>query len=170
MSKRVPDFINPFRAAEGGYGIAGQLAFTRMGRLLEVVENTDGVAKVELVFGTDEQGIAHVRGQVDTEVVLICQRCLEAMTVPIHVEMDLGIVGSDDEANRLPERYDPLVAGEQFLVAGLIEDEILLALPAVARHDDAVCAAVKGLPGDDEKAPESSANPFAVLARLKTDR
>ena len=55
MSKRVPDFINPFRAAEGGYGIAGRLAFARMRRLVEVVENGEGAAEVSLDFAIDGQ-------------------------------------------------------------------------------------------------------------------
>ncbi len=168
MSKQVPDFINPFRAAEGGQSIAGRLAFTRMQRLAEVVKNTEGSAEVALDFAVDEQGIPHVHGQVRCEVVLICQRCLEAMTVPIDVEMDLGIVGSDDEANRLPERYDPLVAGaEPVLVAELVEDEILLALPAVPRHEGKVCAAAIPEQVGEGDTAEVAANPFAILAQLK---
>jgi uncharacterized protein len=138
MSKHVPDFINPFRAAEGGYGVAGRLAFARMGRLVEVVENPDGAAEVSLDFDVDEQGIPR----------------------------------SDEEAKRLPDQYDPLVAGGQSLsVAQLIEDEVLLALPAIPRHDDAVCTAVNAVMmeerhGEGDSA-ESSASPFSVLARLK---
>jgi uncharacterized protein len=173
MSKRVPDFINPFRAAEGGHSIAGRLAFARMGRLIEVVENTEGAAEVSLDFAIDDQGIAHVRGRVRAEAVLICQRCLEPMTVSIDAEINLGIVGSDDEAKRLPEQYEPLVvSGQQLSVAELIEDELLLFLPAIPRHDDAVCAeasvvAMKERDGEGDFA-ETSTNPFAVLARLKS--
>jgi len=171
MSKRVPDFVNPFRAAESGQTIAGRVEFARMGRLVEAVENRDGGAEVSLSFAVDEQDIPHVRGKVNGEVVLICQRCLEPMAVPIAIEMALGIVGSDDEAKRLPEHYEPLVTGGKPLaIAELIEDEILLALPVIPRHDDGVCAAAnvanKEEPGDEDDA--SSTNPFAVLARLKS--
>ena len=171
MSKRVPDFVDPFRAAESGQTIAGRVEFARMGRLVEAVENRDGSAEVRLSFAIDEQGVPHVEGRVSGEVVLVCQRCLEPMTVPITIEMALGIVGSDDEAKRLPEHYEPLVTGGKPLaVAELIEDEILLALPVIPRHDDGVCAAAnvanKEEPGDEDDA--SSTNPFAVLARLKS--
>jgi len=171
MSKREPDFVNPFRAAESGQTIAGRVEFARMGRLVEAVENREGGAEVSLSFAVDEQGIPHVRGKVNGEVVLICQRCLEPMAVPIAIEMALGIVGSDDEAKRLPEHYEPLVTGGKSLaIAELIEDEILLALPVIPRHDDGVCAAAnvanKEEPGDEDDT--SSTNPFAVLARLKS--
>jgi uncharacterized protein len=175
MSKHMPDFINPVRAAEGGHSVAGQLPFAKMMRLAEVVENREGSADVVLAFAIDEQGIAHVRGQVRGEVVLICQRCLEPMRLPIDIELDLGIVDSDDGARRLPERYDPLVvSGQTLSVAELVEDEILLALPAIPRHEgDACTAAMTAIPqkqDDDATSPESAANPFAVLAQLKTKR
>lgn len=175
MSKHVPDFINPFRSAEGGYSIAGDVAFARMGRLIELVRNTEGSAQVILNFGMDKQGIPFVQGQIRTEVELICQRCLEPMKIPIQADMDLAIIGSDDEVKRLPERYDPLLVSEQPLsVAELVEDEILLALPAVPRHDEGVCSEAGILTTENrdgtEESVESHANPFAVLARLKSNQ
>ena len=175
MSKHVPDFINPFRSAEGGYSIAGDVAFARMGRLIEVVRNTEGSAQVMLNFGMDQQRLPFVQGQIRTEVELICQRCLEPMNLPIRVDMDLAIVGSDDEIKRLPERYDPLlVSGEPLSVAELVKDEILLALPAVPRHDEGVCGAAgiltTGKPDDTEESVDSRTNPVALLARLKSNQ
>ena len=172
MSKHVPDFVHPFRAAEGGYSIEGQLTFARMKRLLEVVENPEGSAEVALGFAMDEQRIPHVRGRIRTEVVLICQRCLEAMTVPIQIKLDLGIVESDDQAKRLPEQYDPLVVSEKpVAVAELIEDEILLALPAIPRHEGDVCKATNTAMKEEQAeggSEKTSANPFSVLAQLKS--
>ena len=174
MSRHVPDFINPVRAAEGGFSISGQLAFTRMKRLLEVVNNPDGVAEVDLNFGVDGKGTPNVQGRLHTDVVLTCQRCLEPMQVSVDVKICLGIVASEDEASRLPEQYDPLVArNEQLMIADMVEDEILLALPSIPRHDPGECAVME----DSEKrqsgagqAAEESTNPFAVLAKLKAKR
>jgi len=167
MSKHVPDFINPLRAAEGRHNIAGPVAFTRMARLGEVVKNPDGDAEVDLKFAVDEQGIPNVRGRIRSEVVLICQRCLEPMTVPVDVTLDLGIVANDAEAKRLPDHYDPMVVGDKpVAVAELVEDEILLALPAIPRHDDGVCRAAKTEELDETKT--AADNPFAVLAKLKS--
>jgi uncharacterized protein len=170
MSKHVPDFINPRRAAEGGYDVAGTVAFTRMARLSKAVENHDGAAEVALHFALDEQGIPVVKGRVRSEAVLICQRCLSPLSVPIDLEVELGIVASDEEAKRLPTHYDPLVAGEDRLaVAELVEDEILLALPAIPRHEDAACTAgVTEAPA--EQASGRTDNPFAVLEQLKSKR
>lgn len=168
MSKQVPEFIHPFRAAEGRHSIAGPLSFARMPRLNKVVENPAGSATVTLEFGVDEQGLPCVHGSIDSDVVLICQRCLEPMTLPISIEMDLGIVGSDDEAKRLPAHYDPLIAGPNPVsLAELIEDEMLLALPAIPRHEEGKCV-VADAGQDVEDTAQGNSNPFAVLAKLKS--
>lgn len=173
MSKQMPEFIHPVRAAEGKQSIGGQLSFARMTRLAGLVENREACADVALAFAVDEQGIPHVRGQVSGEVVLICQCCLEPMAVPIYIEMDLGIVESDEAAKRLPERYEPLeVRGATLSVAELVEDEILLALPAIPRHEGEACTAGKAAIPQKRHvkamSAESAANPFAVLTQLKS--
>jgi uncharacterized protein len=175
MSRQVPDFIDPIRAAEGGISIAGRLAFARMKRLLEVVNNREGYAEVSLHFAVDGQGIPCVKGRVRADLILTCQRCLEPMKVAADIDVHLGIVASEDEAKRLPERYDPLVMhGEQLLIAEAVEDEIFLALPSIPRHDPAECVALEEhveRSGDGSgQADEVSASPFAVLARLKAKR
>lgn len=174
MSRHVPDFINSTRATEGEFSIAGQLAFTRMKRLLEVVNNPEGAAEVALNFAIDGQGIPRVRGRVRADLVLTCQRCLEPVRIPVDADMCLGIVAAEDEARRLPGQYDPLVAhGEQLLIAEVVEDEILLALPAIPRHDPAECTAAadveRGQSGVGETV-EDSPGPFAILAQLKAKR
>jgi uncharacterized protein len=171
MSGQVPDFINPIRAAEGGYVVAGQLAFARMKRLLDVVNNREEAAEIELSFSMDGQGIANARGKVRANLELICQRCLEPMRLELDVDLCLGIVASEEEAQRLPEQYDPLIVhGEQLLIAEMVEEELFLALPAIPRHDSAECAVLdtgdKGQGGGEEPA-EASTKPFAILAQLK---
>jgi uncharacterized protein len=49
---------------------------------------------------------------------------------------------------------------------GLVEDELLLALPAVPLHEDGSCAGLPA-PSGDECPPEDATNPFAVLAALR---
>ncbi len=174
MSRHVPDFVNSTRATEGDFSITGLLAFSRMKRLLEVVNNPEGIAEVELNFSVDGQRIANVRGRVRADVSLTCQRCLEAMTVPIDVDVHLGIVASEDAAKRLPEHYDPLVVhGEQLLIAEVVEDEIILALPAIPRHEPQECPAKEYIEKRRSGAGQSdevSTNPFAVLAQIKAKR
>ena len=174
MSRHVPDFINPIRAAEGGFHVAGQVKFSRMKRLLEVVTNRDDAAEVSLDFSVDGQGIAFAQGRVNADLMLTCQRCLSPMKFVLNIDFCLGIVASEDEAQRLPERYDPLIIhGDQLLIAEAVEDEIFLALPAFPRHDPAECDVVDNVEkrqSSNDEAEKLKASPFAVLAQLKGKR
>lgn len=91
-----------------------------------------------------------------------CQRCLEPLDV--HVEVDRWFRLVADEATALAEddaAEEDLLAMDQELDAyALLEDDILLAMPLVPRHED--CHAPLSTALDDDLP-----HPFAVLAALK---
>jgi uncharacterized protein len=102
---------------------------------------------------------------------LECQNCLEAVDWPIDCTIKLGIVTSMDQADRLPEDYEPLmVEEEKILLKNIIEDEILLILPAFPKHQHACFVqktdnnSVDPLVNDEQSSAE---NPFSILAKLK---
>lgn len=171
MSTRLPHHIDPIRYADAGLTLAGEVAFKRMPRLTAMISNRDGAAAIDLHFGIDEQGLRHVAGRINSEVELVCQRCLQPLLLPVTIEVQLGIVESEVAADRLPAHYDPLqVAGEPVSVGELVEDEILLALPGFPRHEAGVCESVVIIdePPRDEGHVASKPNPFAVLASYKS--
>ncbi len=170
MSNRLPDFIDPVRYADTKQALAGAVPFSRMQRLTDIVSNRDGVAEVELLFDVDAQGTRTVHGRVRTEVWLACQRCLQPMSLPVDSVISLGIIATEHDAERLPEAYDPLLVGDQPLpLAELVEDEILLTLPAFPRHEAGVCVAATSVTQAPVAEAEEKPNPFAVLARLKSN-
>lgn len=105
--------------------------------------------------------------QASTEVTLQCQRCLHPMQQALAVDRWFHFVGDEDEAARLDEdsEDDVLAASARFDLLELLEDELILALPIVPRHEQ--CP--QPLPsGADELPPEEEApNPFAALAALR---
>lgn len=100
---------------------------------------------------------------VDGSVSLICQRCLQPMTQPIHVANRFLIADDEDAADQLDQDddYDVVVGSATFDLNTLIEDEVILALPSAPRHR--VC------PEGADDAPKTIAkpSPFAALAVLK---
>ena len=100
-------------------------------------------------------------------LALECQRCLSTVDVPVNVERRFLFVASEDEAAALDaESDDDILALTRWLnLHDLVEDELLLALPLVPRHER--CPAP--LPFRRETANKISehANPFAALAELK---
>lgn len=168
MSERLPKYIEPLRLARNEADFAGDIPLCDMPRLSGQLLSNEGSAEIALHFGMDEQGFAVISGQVRANVVLQCQRCLDAMTLQLNSEINVGLVRKKADEALLPaemeamqiENDDPLVLSE------FIEDELLLSLPIVARHPDGEACAVKKQYPEDDSAPKRP-NPFAVLASLK---
>ena len=102
-----------------------------------------------------------------TDVPLECQRCLKAVDVPIAIERSFLFVHGEDAAAQLDtDSEDDVLALTRALdLRELIEDELLLALPIVPRHQ--VCPMPLVAPVDEEEVVEEKPNPFAALATLK---
>lgn len=169
MSVKLPDRLDPVQFAERRRELQGEVSIARMARLASLVQGCDGMAGVELSFGYDMEGTAVILGRVFAHLVLRCERCLGEMEWPVDRAVSLALVMSEDEARRLPGDYDPLLVGEGSIsLLELIEDELLLALPQVARHELEVCPGPPSTPEEAED-PSGRANtsPFEVLAQLK---
>ena len=102
----------------------------------------------------------------DTALPLECQRCLEPVNAALQIEHSFLFVHGEDAASQLDaESEDDVLALTRALdLRELIEDELLLALPLVPRHE--ACPEPLPVPIDDP-APEAPPNPFAALAGLK---
>lgn len=150
----------------------GEVAVAEMPRLVEVLQDSEGQVAVSLEFGTDEEGLRFMRGRVQGEVTLLCQRCLEPMQQQIDNSFALALVRSETEADALPSHYEPLLLdGKPLFLRDVVEDEMLLALPIVPRHPPQECEArLESSEADTEQDGGKRLNPFASLADLKTDR
>jgi uncharacterized protein len=112
-----------------------------------------------------------LRLTASANVALTCQRCLKPVQEDIDIDRWIRFVDTEAEAAALDvDSDDDVLALPRHLDAReLIEDELLLALPLVPRHE----ACPEPLPVPD--AAEASAaeeeaerpNPFAALAALK---
>jgi uncharacterized protein len=103
-------------------------------------------------------------------VWLECQRCLKPVAVPLKVDRALRFVRGEDEAARLDAESDDdvLELTHAINVLELIEDELLLALPIVPRHDQ--CPDALPMQHEVEEDTEPAPNPFAKLAALRRGR
>jgi uncharacterized protein len=107
--------------------------------------------------------------EASAEVTLQCQRCLHPMTEALAVDRRFLFAATPEEAERLDEEIedDVLVTSRAFDLLALVEDELILALPLVPRHD--VCP--KPLPmsaGEiDAAGGDPAEHPFAALRRLR---
>ncbi len=160
----LPEHIEPIGLADAGRAFRGELAVSGFHRLAELLADRNGNLQVQIELRRDERCIRVLQGQVEGLIRLTCQRCLEPMEYALDLSFTLGIVGAEDEIEQLPEGYEPLLAdGEPLLTAAVIEDEILLAVPAVPFTGSASGA----IPGYRNRPMPGRDNPFAVLEKLK---
>lgn len=107
--------------------------------------------------------------EAGTQVWRECQRCLQPVALPLALKTTLRFVRGEDEAARLDaESEDDVLALERaFDLRALVEDELLLALPLVPRHEQ--CPQPLAVPPQPEAEAEAPVreNPFAALARLR---
>lgn len=103
-----------------------------------------------------------------TQVSLECQRCLKPVDVPLQIARKFLFVHGEDAAAQLDtDSEDDVLAITRALdLRELIEDELLLAMPIVPRHD--VCP--EPLTAADDALGDEKPNPFAALVALKHPR
>ncbi len=107
----------------------------------------------------------------DADVVLQCQRCLLPLDEAVHVDRHFRFVDDEATAAAIDDEMEEevLALPKSLNLRELVEDEMLLALPLVPRHD--VCP--EKIPmqfGDVEIVEADTAHPFASLALLRKDK
>jgi len=121
----------------------------------------------------DTLGRRYLLLRAQAVVSLECQRCLGLFDLPLRVESRLRLVETEGELEAEenmeedPDAPDRVLGSTRFDVLSLVEDELILALPYVPKHE--VCPsppdALETGEGGDTRRP----SPFAVLAELKKD-
>ncbi|AFJ03797.1 hypothetical protein Q7C_2677 [Methylophaga frappieri] len=172
MHQQLPKDIDPVRFAHNGLYLQGQIPLSSMRRLTELLVSSDGEVAVEMQFDIDETGLPFMRGRFKTSVQLECERCLSPMTLVLDLQSLLGIVRFEHAVEGLAEQYEPWVLDDAKTVnpADVVEDELILALPIVPKHDFACLPDEHWQAGETEIEVEKPASPFAVLAALKTKK
>ncbi len=142
MSQRI--VINSLAFAREADVLQGELPIASLTRVLDCLTdsaNSVGHLSYRIEGRVAPRNRSQLLLQVDGVLSLCCQRCLEGVEYPIELRSLLEIV--DNEGDLTQEELeddsrDFLLAQEELDVAALIEDEILLALPTVPRHESCV--------------------------------
>ena len=129
-------------------------------------------ARGEMRPGHLGQEVVWLHLRADASAPMICQRCLEAVDVPLLVDRSFRFVADEETAAAQDDEAeeDLLVLQPDFNLHELLEDELVLALPLIPRHD--VCPNEVPLQAVDPDFGVSVAgrpNPFAVLKRTKLE-
>lgn len=162
QSLDVRDLAAAGEAVERQFPIAG---FTRLGdRLAEPSGSARVRLELQLVDGTPS-GVL----QLQADVVLQCQRCLRPVRRALESESRLAFVAQADAP--LPTDHEPVVGDPcRVDLATLVEDELLLAVPLIAKHAPGEECGLPAQAGTRASEPAPAAQemrrPFAGLKDL----
>jgi uncharacterized protein len=150
-----------------------EIPLAELPRVSHELTGKDGTASGHVRFSRSQgQAVADLTVSAQPEV--ICQRCMLPMRWPVTVNSRVALVSDYDAADRVPAGLEVfLVEGDSVSVRDLVDEEVLLALPNVPRHDEgSECAGRAAvLPGQEVESPEEAAaaqvqKPFAQLGEL----
>ncbi|OEF64469.1 hypothetical protein A1OW_02670 [Enterovibrio norvegicus] len=167
---KVPLTVDPFQSAQKRLDYDGIIAVKQLERLAEVTGGVISDADVKLSFDIDAQGLKIVSGNVKVDVNLECQRCWKVYPHHCDIEFIYSPVFNEDQVDNLPDAYEPALVDEngEINLLQLIEDELIVALPQVAMHEEADCEIDSdGMVFGEIPLADERPNPFAVLKNLK---
>ncbi len=164
-----PRRLDVAAAAAVGAALAGRCPLSELARLADgaagdVDEPVAWSARFEQRRESGGAPQVWLKLQAHARIARECQRCLQPVLLALDVDRAFRFAPTEDEAAVIDAESedDVLVLSRQFDLRELLEDELLLALPIVPKHDH--CPA----PPTGQAAQELTAvHPFAALAALK---
>ncbi|MDY7218185.1 YceD family protein [Denitrificimonas sp. JX-1] len=167
----IPPHVDPRKFADRSISLSGELPLQQFSRVCELLTDTAGHVQAAFEFSRDQQKVAVMRLKLESEVRMICQRCLDEAVIPVGGEYLYAIVNPGTDELHFPQGYDVLEVGDEPLdLYTLIEDELLLSLPIIPMHPPEECQQPAGLlESESNEDAVKRSNPFSVLAQLKRD-
>lgn len=167
-----PEALNVEAFARDGAHLSGTRPLPRFERLAATAVTLPADAAVawqargewRTALGDAPQVWLHLAGQGKIE--LECQRCLEPVRWTLDVDRSLQFVAGEEAAEALDadSEHDVLPLTRRLDLFEVLEDELLLSLPLIARHESCPGGAPSAAP---EEAEPEAPHPFAALAALK---
>lgn len=171
LTESLPTTLDVRKAAARGAIVKGVLQPTDLKRFRPLLAGDKGDISVVMVFARNEEGRHLLHLAIEAEIVVTCERCLEAMPNQMCSESTLAMVRTDEEAAHLPKHLDALIVKESACnLWDVVEDELILALPPFSYHEAEVCSlkfAAFSEPSTGQCSEKEKPNPFNVLEQLK---
>ncbi|PTU33207.1 YceD family protein [Stenotrophobium rhamnosiphilum] len=167
----IPQKIRVSTAVNRREHYVGELALSTLPKLSGLLADDASVMQVDLL-ACKIIGLPALTGVVEGPLKLECSRCNKPYQLGLRHELDLRLVSSEEEEQRLMQDCEPYwVQDDELALRDLLEDELLLALPMLPRCDS--CENIVngiGAGATESAAPKQEPrreNPFAALKKFK---
>ncbi len=167
---KLPISVDPVRAAQKHLELESRIPKELLSRLAESTISVHSDIDTVFSFDIDKQKLRIFHGKASVAVELICQRCNAPMIYQCEAEFTYCPVHNQEQENNLPDAYESIYYDEngEVNLHQVVEDELILALPQIAKHAIEECQQSEfeltfGEIDEEEQRP----NPFEALAKLK---
>ena len=171
MSNDLPLRFDPVLFAKRGRQFAGNIPAQDLPRVVELAPKSDSDFYVTMSFSVSSLQFPLVKGTIEGGIVQSCQRCMSDALIPIHSEFQLLLVTPEQVELASEEGHEIFeYTGQTIETATLIEDEVILSMPIVAKHvdvKDCDTSVKQWMHEFDEVPTDEKQNPFAKLKDLK---
>ncbi|MFT4198501.1 MAG: DUF177 domain-containing protein [Pseudoxanthomonas sp.] len=166
MPAQVPESVDAWRMVSARRGFQGRAPLASLQRLKGLLFDAEGEVAFALEFDRDSLQVAYVELRINARLPLQCQRSLTRFELPVAIVQRLGLIRDEADEAAMPPGYEALlVPADGYLrPLDLVEDELVLAVPAVPMDPDTPAVELELPPRQEDLA---QAGPFAALAALK---
>ncbi len=140
LTRVLPERIDHRKLVNDGAILQGIIPLNRFARLTQSLEGNEGILHARLEFRRGSKHRTLVVGKANVDVRLTCQSCLDSIVTTLGIDVRLTLVNSDSELLELELGEDGIVVESNLAtLVDFYEDELILNLPMVARHEDGKC-------------------------------
>ncbi len=163
--------LDIFEFAQSKNTLSGDVSLSEMPELAKTLAGEKKTADVQFVLSprSGEKGLPAVELSIQATITTACVYCGEPCKIVIEKDIPFLLTETEEEADGLPIEedgpFDVIVGSRKFDLTHLIEEELLLSLPAFPRHD--VCKVQPQTQTEEDGAdlPENN-KPFSGLSEL----
>ncbi|MDO4642392.1 MAG: DUF177 domain-containing protein [Cardiobacteriaceae bacterium] len=161
-----PKLIDPWLYAQNHCHENGLLYLDETNTLREWMKMRDEVIHYTLEGSIDKHGQHRLSGHIHVNLHTTCQRCLEEMMLNIMHSFNYVLIRDQSFEDNVTDSNETLICAEEQLdLAWFIEEEVLLAMPMIAKHEDCNPPQID-LQESDLQTEKTS--PFAALKNIIT--
>lgn len=143
VASELPVRVDPTELARTGMRWQHRVPVAAMSRLSKLVLSDSAVVATDVSFLVNAKKQIAIEGYAVVDLMVTCLRCMEPMAFVLQSEFKLMPVFDDEQAAELQGAYEPVLLGtdKKLDMLELIEEELLLSMPASCRHENEDCHA-----------------------------
>jgi uncharacterized protein len=168
MAPGLPDRVDCAQLSENAVMLERVYPLGEMPRLRDVLADARGSVRARFAFEKLGAGRTGATVEIEATPHLLCQRCLQEFAFAAAGKSEIEFAGNSDEvaADSLREIY--VMEDGRVSLRELAEEELLLALPAVAMHTPQTCARAPAdaAGGEVQDTLSDRTRPFSALQDL----